>query len=81
MGAISEFGSQKSAWIDCACLSVCRETDSFRDIRGTLTIYDASYAPVSSDGPSAGAVMVSFFVVLRGSTCTAAGFLDSVPLK
>ena len=33
---------------------------------GTLTLYDTSYAPVSSDGPSAGAVMaVGFLVVLR----------------
>jgi hypothetical protein len=34
---------------------------------GTLTLYGASYAPVSSDGPSAGAVMaVGFLAVLRG---------------
>jgi hypothetical protein len=38
---------------------------------GTLTLYDASYAPVSSDEPSAGAVMaVGFLVVLRGSQRT-----------
>ena len=34
---------------------------------GTLTLYGASYAPISSDGPSAGAVMtVGFLAVLRG---------------
>lgn len=34
---------------------------------GTITIYGASYAPVASDGPSAGAVMtVGFLAVLRG---------------
>ncbi|HKN87424.1 MAG TPA: S16 family serine protease [Nitrospiraceae bacterium] len=34
---------------------------------GLLTLYGASYAPLSSDGPSAGAVMaVGFLAVLRG---------------
>ena len=34
---------------------------------GMLTLYGASYTPVSSDGPSAGAVMaVGFLAVLRG---------------
>lgn len=34
---------------------------------GTISIYGAAYVPVSSDGPSAGAVMtVGFLAVLRG---------------
>lgn len=34
---------------------------------GTVSIYGAAYAPVSSDGPSAGAVMtVGFLALLRG---------------
>jgi hypothetical protein len=34
---------------------------------GTITLYGASYAPVGSDGPSAGAVMtVGFLALLRG---------------
>jgi hypothetical protein len=34
---------------------------------GTISIYGAAYAPVSSDGPSAGAAMtVGFLAVLRG---------------
>jgi predicted ATP-dependent serine protease len=34
---------------------------------GTLTIYNASYAPISADGPSSGAAMaVGFLAVLRG---------------
>ena len=34
---------------------------------GTLTIYNASYAPTTSDGPSAGAAMaVGFLAVFRG---------------
>jgi len=34
---------------------------------GTITIYAASYAPTSSDGPSAGAAMaIGFLAVLRG---------------
>lgn len=42
------------------------QTPSVR-FTGTLTLYGASYIPVSSDGPSAGAVMaIGFLAVLRG---------------
>ncbi len=38
---------------------------------GTLTIYNASYLPTNSDGPSAGAVMaVGFLALLRGDKVT-----------
>lgn len=43
-----------------------RQSDSLHPT-GTITIYAASYAPTSSDGPSAGAAMaIGFLAVLRG---------------
>lgn len=38
---------------------------------GTLSLYGASYVPISSDGPSAGAAMaIGFLAVLRGESIT-----------
>lgn len=52
--------------IEQAFMYAVQQTPSAR-YTGTLTLYGASYAPVSSDGPSAGAVMaVGFLAVLRG---------------
>ena len=52
--------------IERAFLYAVDHTPSVR-YTGTLTLYGASYAPLSSDGPSAGAVMaVGFLAVLRG---------------
>ena len=52
--------------IEQALLYAVGLTPSVRST-GSLTPYGASYAPVSSDGPSAGAVMaVGFLAVLRG---------------
>ncbi|HET7058443.1 MAG TPA: S16 family serine protease [Nitrospiraceae bacterium] len=52
--------------IEQAFLYAIDHTPSVR-YTGTLTLYGASYAPLSSDGPSAGAVMtVGFLAVLRG---------------
>jgi len=52
--------------IEQAFLYAADHTPSVR-YTGTLTLYGASYAPLSSDGPSAGAVMaVGFLAVLRG---------------
>lgn len=43
--------------------------DHTPSVRYTGTLYGASYAPLSSDGPSAGAVMaVGFLAVLRGDS-------------
>ena len=52
--------------IEQAFLYAVDHTPSVR-YTGTLTLYGASYAPLNSDGPSAGAVMtVGFLAVLRG---------------
>lgn len=54
--------------IERAFLYAVDHTPSVR-YTGTLTLYGASYAPLSSDGPSAGAVMaVGFLAVLRGDS-------------
>ncbi|TAJ07262.1 MAG: hypothetical protein EPO61_14990 [Nitrospirae bacterium] len=43
-----------------------RQSDSLHPT-GTISIYGAAYAPVSNDGPSAGAAMaIGFLAVLRG---------------
>lgn len=52
--------------IERAFFYAVEHTPSVR-LTGLLTLYGASYAPLSSDGPSAGAVMaVGFLAVLRG---------------
>lgn len=52
--------------LDAAFRYAVEHTSSVR-LTGTITMYGASYVPVSSDGPSAGAVMaVGFLAVLRG---------------
>lgn len=54
--------------IERAFLYAVDHTPSVR-YTDTLTLYGASYAPLSSDGPSAGAVMaVGFLAVLRGDS-------------